>query len=296
MKVLVTGGSGFVGYRLCERLLEAGHTVDYTYLSHDCTLEGANGMKADVSIPSQLLALAGGRYEAIVHSAALANVDFCEKNPEEARRQNVGGTANALALAEKCGATFLYVSTSHVFPSSDRAYREEDATDPSRISGVYAKTKLEGEMLVKNSGVPFLITRIDQPYHWRKEWQKDNTATRTLRKLESGERITEVQDWLNCPTFVPSFSSLCVRLLGDGRAGIFHAAGPDYLSRLDWGREIAKAAGYPESRVEAISSSSLNLPVARPNVRLDSSKAYAVAGLENVGVAEGVRLMLAEKK
>lgn len=170
MKILVTGGSGFVGYRLCEHFISGGHDVEYTYLSHDCSIPGAQGKKLDVSESKQVSALSVGKYDAIIHCAALANVDLCEKDHALARRHNVDATDNMLLLAKGQDAVFVYVSTSHVFPASasNRAYTEDDIPSLSLAPNYYGRTKLEGEILVRGSGIPYLVLRIDQPYYWKK--------------------------------------------------------------------------------------------------------------------------------
>ncbi len=295
MKILVTGGSGFVGYRLCEKFISAGHEVDFTYHLHACKIEGAQGHMADLSEKESAPALEEKHYEMIIHSAALANVDFCEKNPQVAHKQNVVGTRNALLLAKKCGARFLYISTSHVFPGGSKAYTENDVPRLEDIKYIYAKTKLQGELDTLSSGLHHLILRIDQPYYWAKEWQKDNTVTRTLKKLKNGEKITEVEDWLNCPTFLPSFCSLALALAKKGPEGAFNAAGPEYLSRFSWAKKTAAVFDYGNEGIVPITASSLNLPVERPNVNLDSSRAYKLAGIENAGIDAGLAQMKKEQ-
>jgi len=270
--------------------------VEYTYFSNPCQIKGARGHRADVCSKESLAQLGGAKYDAIVHSAALTNVDLCEKDRALAHSHNVEGTANALGLAMKHDALFAYVSTSHVFPASDRAYKESDKPDLELAPNYYGRTKLEGEMLIQESGAAHLILRIDQPYYWKKEWHKHNTVTRTLERLQTSGKATEVEDWFNCPTFVPSFCDLAASLMEKGHTGIFHAAGPDFASRLEWGRKTAMVFGYPEESIVPITSASLNLPVVRPNVRLDSSKAYGMAGVENVGLDAGLERMLKERK
>lgn len=293
MKILITGGSGFVGYRLCEKFAKEGHDVEYTYLKNDCKIENAKGHRVDITEANAVMGLAG-KYDVIVHSAALANVDYCQKNPEEARAHNVEGTRNFAQLTKKIGALLVYVSTAHVFPASQKAYTENDVPEPEFAPSVYGRTKLEGEILVRQMGIGHLILRIDQPYYWNNEWQKDNTVTRTLKKLAKGEKVTEVEDWMNCPTFVPSFCDLALALVGMGAQGVFHACGPDYVSRLEWGKAVAREFGYAQERILEINSASLNLPVARPNVRLDSQRAYGIAKVKNASIAEGLRIMRRE--
>jgi len=296
MKILVSGGSGFVGYWMCERFARAGHEVEYTFLSNACEVPMSKGHRVDITDKEGVLALAKNKYDAIVHSAALTKVDFCEEKPEIAYKHNVEGTGNFLELAKKTNAKFAYVSTSHVFPASERAYAESDEAKVENAPNEYGRTKLEGENLVRKSGLEHAILRIDQPYYWNQEWQKENTVTRTLKKLGKKEKVREVSDWMNCPTFVPSFCELARVLLEGNASGVFHAAGPDYVSRVQWARAVAREFGYEEGGIGEMGSESLHLPAARPNVRLDSSRAYANAKVKNLGIEEALRSMRKEKE
>lgn len=289
LHILVTGGSGFVGYYLCKSLIEKNHEVSFTYFSHKCEIDGADGYQLDLTRSQINLPIKN--IECIIHAAALANVDLCEKDPILAYQHNVKATENMIAFAQKTNSKFIYISTSFVFPGKKSFYTDKDEPCLSDAPNVYGKTKLQGEILVKNSGLNYLILRIDQPYYWHQPWQKENTVTRTLKKLIKGEVVKEILDWYNCPTFLPSFCDLVASLVNSEINGVYNAAGPDFISRFDWAKKIAKIFGYDETLIQPMHSSSLNLPAKRPNVNLDSTKIYSICGFKQANIDEGVNKM-----
>lgn len=290
MKALVTGGSGAVGFRMCEKLVSEGCEADFTYLSHECAIKGAKAHKADVSSKESVPKLSALKPEVVFHSSALTNVDLCETDPGLAHKQNVAATENAISIAKKSNAVLAFVSTSNVFAPSQKAYSESDAP-ASNPPNNYGESKLEAEKLITASGIDHVIMRIDQPYYWTNPWNKDNTVTRTLKKLRKGESVSEITDWYNSPTFIPAFCNLAYALLKKKLFGTHHAAGPEYLSRYEWGRKTASAFGFDPERIIPTSSASLSLPVKRPNIRLDSSEAYRKAGIKPVSIDEGLAIM-----
>lgn len=88
----------------------------------------------------------GRRLSAIVNCAAYTAVDKAEDEPERARALNAVGPEHIARLAQRLGARFLHISTDYVFDGrASRPYREDDPTGPT---GVYGKTKEEGEKRV----------------------------------------------------------------------------------------------------------------------------------------------------
>ncbi|MCX8179707.1 MAG: SDR family oxidoreductase [Candidatus Aenigmarchaeota archaeon] len=293
MKILVTGGSGFVGYYLCKKLISDGHEVVFTYNTHKCDIEGATSIKADLS-SSSFSKSVGQSFDSVIHAAALANVDLCEREPRLAYLHNVKATQNVINFARKSNAKFVYISTSFVFSGKKQIYTDNDEPNIDEISNVYGKTKLQGEILVKNSGLDYIILRIDQPYYWNQPWQKENTVTRTLRKLKNNEPIYEVVDWYNCPTFLPSFCELVSKVLKTNIQGAFNAAGPDYINRFEWTKKVAEVFGYEKESIFPINSMTFNLLVTRPNTRLLSSAIYNKANVKHLGIEAALLKMKAD--
>lgn len=117
MKVLVTGGSGLLGSALVELLARKGHAVVATYHSHKPKpLSSVKWVKVDISQGYLLEDLAWKeRPQAVVHCAAMTDVDRCEVKRERAWRTNVEATRSAVRAARAVNAHIVYVSTDYVF-------------------------------------------------------------------------------------------------------------------------------------------------------------------------------------
>src|SRR5260221_4120537 len=152
MKVLVTGGAGYIGSVVAEELLQAGHDVvvfDNLSRGHRQAVpkraELVVGELADRACLDQLLG--SRRIDAVMHFAALIEAGESMKAPEEFFRNN---TSNALTLLEAMLATrvkcFVFSSTAALFGNPERTPIEED--DPVRPTNAYGESKLLVERML----------------------------------------------------------------------------------------------------------------------------------------------------
>lgn len=172
MRVLVTGGAGFIGSHLVERLVEAGAGV--TVLDDLSTGDPANlarvGARAALEVGSVLdgerLGALARRADRVVHLAAVVGVDRVAAEPERSYSVIVGGTKNAIAAARAAGVPLLVASSSEVYGFAPRTPVAE-ADLPAAIAGpaprlAYARAKLEADRLVGAAfaaGQPALAVR-----------------------------------------------------------------------------------------------------------------------------------------
>lgn len=133
MRVLVTGGAGFVGTNLCKRLLKEGHFVsvvdDYSTGYFD-----ENHIKNVVYKKDDITNISG-KFDVIFHLAALSRIQPSFDNPDETFRVNVLGTQKVLELARNTGAKVIYAGSSSKWH------------DPHQSP--YATTKWLGEEMCK---------------------------------------------------------------------------------------------------------------------------------------------------
>lgn len=152
MRVLVTGGAGYIGSVVAEELLQAGHTVvvfDNLSRGHrQAVPKGAElvvGDLGDRTCLDQLLR--SGAFDAVMHFAALIEAGESMKAPEEFFRNN---TSNALTLLEAMlGARvmrFVFSSTAALFGNPERTPIEED--DPVHPTNAYGESKLLVERML----------------------------------------------------------------------------------------------------------------------------------------------------
>ncbi len=285
MKLLVTGGSGLIGSKIVKYLPE--HDVYYTFLNNRHGIGRAAPLKLDITDKKDTVAaIAKIKPDVVIHAAAMANMDLCETDKAAAGKINVEGTANVAEGCKKADSKMIYISTSAVFNSPGKRIAEEEKPCPVNY---YGFTKLEGEKLAAE--VPHMIIRTDQPYCWPEPWQKKNSVTRVLGQFKKQEIAREVADWYNTPTFVDNFVLVLKSLMEKGKYGVYHAVGPDFLSRYEMAGKVADIFGADKSLVKAIKSEELNLPARRGKNWLDNRKAEKDSGLKLVGLEEGLRAM-----
>jgi len=169
MRVLVTGGAGFIGSHVVDVLVDAGHEpVIFDVINspwHDpAEFETFIGDLTDV----QAVARAARGCHAIAHLGAIADVNHVAADPAYAQRVNAGGTANVLEAARSDGvARVVYASTIWVYDGCDAASVDEES-----LLGLprhpYTAQKIAGEMYCTSYaelyGVDFTILRFGIPY------------------------------------------------------------------------------------------------------------------------------------
>lgn len=163
MKILVTGGAGFIGSHVCRQLVSDGHSVtllddfnDY----YDPAIKRANvaSLKgAAVVVEGDIRdratvdrVFSAGQFDSVIHIAARAGVRPSVKDPRLYVETNVTGTLNLLEASRATGvARFLFASSSSVYGLSKVVPFSEDLPLPQTLSP-YAATKLAGEHLCGN--------------------------------------------------------------------------------------------------------------------------------------------------
>ena len=139
MKILVTGGAGFIGVNLIEKLIKEGHDVDsldnYTTGTKDNHLPTVQYYKGDVNEYGSLNGFISDDYDIIYHLAAQSRVQPSFENPSETFTSNVSGTKKICEFALKIGAKVVYAGSS--------SKHHNPATSP------YAMYKYLGEGICK---------------------------------------------------------------------------------------------------------------------------------------------------
>ena len=274
-----------VGSGLFRYLSQKGHVVVPAY----------NGQKIDSGVQLNItdaqqvsLTVAKIKPDWIIHCAAMTDVDECERDFEKAMKINADATGTIASTAKKNGVKLAYLSTSFVFGNSKNALLEDALAQPVNN---YGKSKLAGERRVAESGVEYIVVRIDQPYGWVKLGQKENMVTGTLRKLKEGKPFNVVDDWCNSPTYLSNFYGLLEALIKKDAFGIFNCTGKTHLSRFEWAQKIATEFDMDVKLIRKMNSSTLNLPAKRPDVVLDVGKIENATGIKIFSVEAGLNQM-----
>jgi dTDP-4-dehydrorhamnose reductase len=284
MRILVTGASGLLGLNLC--LMEFGaHTIagaDRGKL-HGTPFEL---VQADLTQPgaiSRLINLA--RPDAIIHTAANANIDSCESDPVGARYLNAEIPGILAEACAKSGIRFMHISTDAVFNGTkDGIYTEDDTPNPL---SVYAQTKLDGEEAVLSANANAVVARVNF-FGW------SLSSTRSLseffyNKLSMGQPANGFTDVYFCPMFVGDLAQTLVQMLDKSLSGLYHVVGSEALSKYDFGQRIARQFGFDPGLVipKSVEESGLKAKRAH-NLRLSIHKLSTDLGAPIPSVSTGI--------
>ena len=183
MKVLVTGGAGFIGRWVVKRLLEDGHPV---WVLDDLSNGSLNNLSefsknpdlevkvGDIKNKKTLSALFRQKFDVVIHLAANIIVQESIDNPRKIFENDVIGTFNLLEEAKKTSARFVFMSTCMVYDTASfRGAISE--SHPTRAASPYAGAKLAGENMVQSYyhayGLPTVILR---PFNTYGPYQKSS--------------------------------------------------------------------------------------------------------------------------
>jgi len=290
MKYLIIGGTGVIGYKILQNIRKEDSSVKFTFLNNKQILKNSHFLNIENLIETKNL-IKKISPDIVIHCSALSNIDFCENNKKKAESINVLGTKNIVEGCKESNSKIVYISTSFVFDGKKK-YSENDNTSPSTF---YGFTKFKGEEIIKDSNLPFLILRTDQPYSWIEQWQHTNSVIRVIDSLKKKKIFYEVNDWYNVPTYVPDFVNATMKLIKLKKEGVFHVSGSDFLNRYDWAILTAKIFQLNPDLIKSINSSSLNLSAKRVNGNLSNEKLFRETGIKMRGIKEGLMEMFKAK-
>lgn len=267
MKIFITGGSGLAGSRLAEMALARGDEVFSGY-AHNRPACG-RGVRLDLLDTDGIRdIIERTRPDAIVHSAALTDVDRCEREKDLAFRMNVEGTRAVAEGARAVGSFLVYVSTDYVFDGRRGLYREGDQTGPVSYYGL---SKLLGEELSLDQGC---VARTCVIYGRRPASGKVNFALWILNSLESGKEISVVTDQFITPTLNSNLAAMLLEAADRQLSGIYHLSGASRVSRYDFACQLADMFELDSRLILPSRMSDLDWLAERPkDSSLDTSKA-----------------------
>ena len=157
MKILVTGFCGFIGYHVCKKLLELGHTVIgidnfNTYYDPQIKLDRCNLIKDDMdmiisNIENSSIYSSIPKVDMVIHLAAQAGVRYSLINPESYINTNIIGSFRLIEFARKCDCEkFIYASSASVYGKNKIPWNEN--MNLSEPISLYGATKISLEAIV----------------------------------------------------------------------------------------------------------------------------------------------------
>lgn len=268
LNILVTGANGQLGNEIRLRATASRHNYLFTDVA-----------ELDITDPEAVRhCVTANRIDAIVNCAAYTNVDRAEEDEAAADRINRLAPAYLAAAAREAGATLVHISTDYVFQGDAHLpYDEEQPTEPL---GVYGRTKLAGELAVKESGCNYLIFRTA----WLYSRFGNNFVKTMLRLTAERDALNVVFDQVGTPTHAGDLAdAVCGILEAErhaGNQGVYHFSDEGVCSWYDFAVEIARLAGNDRCDILPCHTSEFPSKVRRPAFSvLDKTKVKATFGI-----------------
>lgn len=208
--------------------------------------------------------------DAVLHAAALADPDRCEREPEAAAALNVGASALLARSCRKRGVRLVTISTDLVFAGDRHPWRE---TDPAVPLQVYGRTKLGGEEATRAEHPGSAVARVSLVVG--PGFGPRPTASEAIAwSLGQGKRVRLFVDQYRTPIDADSLAEALGPLLEGVAVGTFHLGGPERLSRYEMGMRTALRLRLDAGLIEPVAAEGHALGAPRPaDVSLDSGRA-----------------------
>ena len=268
MKILITGASSLPGYRTVLEALRRGYEVVGLHYTHPIPVENERLRKISLDV-SQLNELrrviVKEKPDAVIHMAALGDVDLCEKDKELAWKTTVKPSIEIASIASKMGYFAINLSTDYVFDGERGNYREDDAPNPVNYYGL---TKLMGEVAFASSCPSYAIVRASSIYGFGPG--RTNFAKYLVEKLRAGETVKALIDQYTSPTQATLLGEAMIEIAVRKVEGVFHIVGKR-MSRYEFAIKIADALGLDKSLIQKAEMKEMKWLAKRPR---DSSLNY----------------------
>ncbi|MBT3187399.1 MAG: SDR family oxidoreductase [Anaerolineae bacterium] len=284
MKILVTGASGLLGLNLSLQM----HTqhqiigVDRSKLAHT----PFDLIKLDLlDLDALPKLLSESKPDAVIHCAANALVDACELHPDSASTLNAVLPGRLAKLCAEREIQFLHISTDAVFDGTKEGiYNEKDEPNPL---GVYAQTKLDGEIAVLEANPNAAIARVNF-FGWSLSGTR-SLAEFFVNNLGAAQHVNGFDDVYFCPMFVGDLADTLVGMLSKSLSGMYHVVGSRAITKYEFGQSIARQFGFDASLINPISVSDAGLKAKRStNLRLSVNKLSTALGREIPNFSTGL--------
>ena len=284
MNILVTGANGQLGNEM--RIISKGTNASYTF-TDVVEAEGTETVILDITDAEAVRRIVGEKgIRCIVNCAAYTNVDKAESDEALCRKLNADAPKLLAEAMKEVNGLLVQISTDYVFGGDpyNTPCREDQKGTPT---GVYGRTKLEGEQNIEAVGCDYVIIRTAWLYS---EFGRNFVKT-MLNLTATKPALSVVFDQAGTPTYAYDLAVAIKTVLADyekenpkggySKRGIYHFSNEGVCSWYDFTKAIAALAGNTACDIEPCHSDEFPSPVKRPAYSvLDKTKIKETFGLD----------------
>ncbi len=263
--ILVTGSNGLLGQKITQQvLLTKQFNLVATSKGPDRYPAGTGYIYADMDILDPVAVknvVEIHKPDAIIHTAAMTNVDTCEDQKELAYQLNVTAVKTLVELCQIHNIQLVHLSTDFIFDGENGPYDEMAAPNPLSY---YGQTKLEAEEVIKNAQCKWAILRTIIVYGIVSDMSRSNIVLWAKGALEKGAPINVVNDQWRMPTLAEDLADCCLLAVEKNAFGVYNASGKDMMSISELVGKVADYWHLDKSLINEISAETLNQTAKRP--------------------------------
>lgn len=292
-KILITGSNGLLGQKIVHQLHQ-DKNIDFLATSKgENRIESIKDFKfesMDICDLENVKSLVE-KYQptTIINTAAMTNVDACEKEKELCWKLNVEAVSNLIEACKINNTHLIHLSTDFIFDGKAGPYDEKAQPNPLSY---YGKSKLEGERLIQESNLDWAILRTVLVYGICENMSRSNIVLWAKSAFEKGDPIKVINDQARTPTLAEDLAQGCILAAQKAAKGIFNISGKDFMHIDELVKRVGKFFELDTSKMSIISSETLNQAAKRPPITgfiLD--KAIKELGYNPHGFEEGLAVV-----
>ncbi|HXR07626.1 MAG TPA: NAD(P)-dependent oxidoreductase [Candidatus Acidoferrum sp.] len=260
-RVWVTGAGGLIGHHLVLAARKFAPWFQVVPLTH-----GELELTDFAAVEKRFLV---ERPQWVIHCAAVSRAADCQADPAAARRVNVDAAVYLAALAAESG--FIFFSSDLVFDGKKGGYVESDPPNPLNF---YGETKaVAEEIILRNPRHIVLRVGLNSGASLSGRRSFNEEMANVWR---AGGSVKLFSDEFRCPLPAAVTARAVWELARPERAGLYHLAGSERLSRVEIGRVVAARHPELEARIEVCSQKEYRGPARPADVSLNCGKTQAV--------------------
>ena len=271
--ILITGAAGFLGWNLC-RIWKHACRLSGTCHNRLVEMDGADMRCVDLTNTRDVERLLDAvRPDAVVHTAALAQPNACERDPDASFRINIEASVSLAAHCAKRDIRFVFTSTDLVFDGEHAPYDETAA--PAPLS-VYGRHKAQAEQGILAVCPKALVCRLPLMFGAAGP-HAESFIQPWLAGLREGRELLLFEDEHRTAVGAETVADGLRLALEQNVCGLLHLGGAERLSRYAFGLLLADVYGLSPAPIQRVRRA--DVPMAAPRARdvsLDSRKAFAL--------------------
>ncbi len=294
MKLLITGAGGFVAGSV---IAQAPGGMEIHALSRhepESLPAHVHFHAADITDHSMMTTLLEQvRPQVVLHTAAMANIDTCQAQPDQARAVNTMATAFLADQCARLGARLVFCSTDSIFDGVKGMYTEEDEPHPVNV---YAETKVAAEKAVLAASGHNLVARLSLVMGLPVIGKGNSFLADLIRKMEKGETMNFPFNEIRTPIDVITLGAALLELCQLDIGGVVHLSGNTRTNRFDMAGRIATYLGIPAEQQKLIlgtDSNAIEGRAKRPNdASMNNARARGLLKTPMKDLEEGLELIM----